>query len=321
MYPIVRMRRYRKDQNLRDFISEIRVSIDKLIMPIFIDENIKEKTQISSMPGIFRYPISQLEDYVKHLEDIGIKSVLLFGIPKYKDSFGSSAYDKNSIIQRSISLIKETTDIVTIADLCLCEYTDTGQCGLISNDYVDNDKTLEVYRKIAVSYAEAGVDIVAPSGMMDGQVKAIREALDSSGYVNTMIMAYSSKFSSNLYGPFREAAESAPKVGDRKSYQLDYRNGKEAIREIELDIDEGADIVMVKPAIFYLDIIRSARDRFNLPLAAYSVSGEYSMIVNAVNQGLIGEDSVNEALTAVFRAGADIVITYFAERLAESRKA
>lgn len=213
MYPIVRMRRYRKDQNLRDFISEIRVSIDKLIMPIFIDENIKEKTQISSMPGIFRYPISQLEDYVKHLEDIGIKSVLLFGIPKYKDSFGSSAYDKNSIIQRSISLIKETTDIVTIADLCLCEYTDTGQCGLISNDYVDNDKTLEVYRKIAVSYAEAGVDIVAPSGMMDGQVKAIREALDSSGYVNTMIMAYSSKFSSNLYGPFREAAESAPKVG------------------------------------------------------------------------------------------------------------
>ncbi|WP_297215645.1 porphobilinogen synthase [Thermoplasma sp.] len=320
MFPIVRMRRYRKKQNFRDLFSETDIRPEKLVMPIFVEEGIQKPVEIASMPGIQRYPLNQLKDYAKHLEDIGVRSVLLFGVPAHKDSTGSSAYDQNGVIQRAISSIKENTDLITIADLCLCEYTDTGQCGLIKNGYVDNDSTLEVYRKIAKSYAEAGVDIVAPSGMMDGQVSAIRDELDSDGFENVMIMAYSSKFSSNLYGPFREAAESAPKVGDRKSYQMDYRNQREALREIDLDIYEGADIVMVKPALFYLDIIAKARERFDLPLAAYSVSGEYNMIYNAIKNGYLSEDAIRESIVSIFRAGADIVITYFTEQILTDSK-
>ncbi|PYB68013.1 porphobilinogen synthase [Thermoplasma sp. Kam2015] len=320
MFPIVRMRRYRKDQNFRDLFSETDIRPEKLVMPIFVEEGIQKPVEIASMPGIRRYPLNQLKDYAKHLEDIGVRSVLLFGVPEHKDSTGSSAYDRNGVIQRAISIIKESTDLITIGDLCLCEYTDTGQCGLIKNGYVDNDSTLEVYRKIAKSYAEAGVDIVAPSGMMDGQVSAIRDELDGDGFQNVMIMAYSSKFSSNLYGPFREAAESAPKVGDRKSYQMDYRNQREALREIDLDVYEGADIVMVKPALFYLDIIAKARERFDLPLAAYSVSGEYNMIYNAVKNGYLSEDTIRESILSIFRAGADIVITYFTEQILTDSK-
>ncbi|CAC12084.1 probable porphobilinogen synthase [Thermoplasma acidophilum] len=320
MFPIIRMRRYRKDQNFRDLFSETSIRPEKLVMPIFVEEGISKPVEISSMPGILRYPLGDLKAYVKHLEDIGVKSVLLFGVPSHKDSMGSAAYDKNGVIQKAISVIKDNTNIITIADLCLCEYTDTGQCGLLKDGYVDNDSTLEVYRKIAKSYAEAGVDIVAPSGMMDGQVSAIRDELDNDGFENVMIMAYSSKFSSNLYGPFREAAESAPKVGDRKSYQMDYRNQREALREIDLDVYEGADIIMVKPAIFYLDIIAKARERFDLPLAAYSVSGEYNMIYNAVKNGYLSEDAIRESLVSIFRAGADIVITYFTEQILTNSK-
>ncbi|MGC8608387.1 MAG: porphobilinogen synthase [Thermoplasmata archaeon] len=313
MFPNIRMRRYRKDKNMRDFISETSIRPEKLVMPIFVDENLKAKQEIKSMPGIYRYPSSEVEEYVKHLEELGVRSVLLFGIPGYKDSEASSAYDSKGVIQKAIDTIRSNTDMTVIADLCMCEYTDTGQCGLVKEGYVDNDSTLEIYRKIAKSYAEAGVDIIAPSGMMDGQVGSIRDELDKNGFHNTLIMAYSSKYSSSLYGPFREAAESAPKFGDRKSYQMDYRNAREAIREIDLDIGEGADIVMVKPALFYLDIVSKASEVFDLPLAAYSVSGEYNMIYNAVKNGWLSEDTIDESITSIFRAGADIVITYFTE--------
>ncbi len=320
MFPTVRMRRYRKDKNIRDFISETSIRPEKLVMPIFVDENLREKEPISSMPGIYRYAPGEIEDYAKALEEKGVRSVLLFGIPKYKDSGASSAYDPKGVVQKSIETIKNSTDITVIADLCMCEYTDTGHCGLVKEGFVDNDSTLGVYRKIAESYASAGVDIVAPSGMMDGQVSAIRNELDSDGFSNVMIMAYSSKYSSNLYGPFREAAESTPKFGDRKSYQMDYRNAREALREIDLDVSEGADIIMVKPALFYLDIVSKASEAFYHPLAAYSVSGEYNMIYNAVKNGWLSEDAINESITSIFRAGADIVITYFTEYLMEKNR-
>ena len=282
-------------------------------MPVFVDENEKNKKEISSMPGIYRYSLSEYEDYIKDLNDIGVKNIILFGIPSNKDDVGSSSYDKNGIIQRAIKIARDNTKLNVIADLCLCEYTATGHCGITENGYVNNDKTLEIYRKEALSYAEAGVDIIAPSGMMDGQVKAIRGILDENDYINTIIMAYSSKFASNLYSPFRDAAESTPQFGDRKSYQMDYRNGREALREIDMDIKEGADIVMVKPALFYLDIISKARGLYNMPIATYSVSGEYSMIKNSVNSGLLNRDVIEESLIAMFRSGSDLVISYFAE--------
>jgi porphobilinogen synthase len=313
MFPVERMRRYRLNGNLRNLFSETTIPTDKLIMPIFVDETEKGKTEIKSMPGIYRYSLDKYEEYVKHLEDIGVKSILLFGIPAHKDATGSASYDHNGIVQNAIRVAKSNTKMNVIADLCLCEYTDTGHCGIISGNYVDNDKTLEIYNKEAISYAEAGVDIVAPSGMMDGQIGSIRKALDSNGYINTLIMAYSSKFASNLYGPFRDAADSTPQFGDRKSYQMDYRNGNEAMDEIDLDISEGADIIMVKPALFYLDIINRAKQEFNKPLATYMVSGEYSMIKNAVMSGALSPDTINEALIALFRAGSDLAITYFAE--------
>lgn len=315
MFPVSRLRRLRKNESIRDLIRENRIIKDNLVMPVFVDENLKKKREIESLPGIYKYPLEEYEDYVKHLSDLGVNSILLFGIPSLKDAIGSSAYDSNGVIQRAIRIAKENTKINVISDLCMCEYTDHGHCGVLSGDYVDNDKTLELYRKIALSYAEAGVDMVAPSGMMDGQVKAIRSALDGGDFLNTLIMAYSSKYSSNLYGPFREAADSAPQFGDRKTYQMSYSNHREALREIEFDIEEGADIVMVKPAIFYLDIIAKAREKFLLPLAAYSVSGEYSMIKEAVSKGLLNEDVITEGLTSIFRAGADIVITYFTEEM------
>lgn len=320
MFPVERMRRYRLNENIRSMFKETYINKDKLIMPIFVDENEKNKKEIKSMPGIYRYSIEEYENYIKYLDEIGVKNVILFGIPKNKDSIGSSSYDKNGIVQRAIRIAKDNTKINVIADLCLCEYTDTGHCGIIENNYVNNDKTLEIYKKEAISYADAGVDVVAPSGMMDGQVKAIREALDNNNYINTIIMAYSSKFASNLYGPFRDAADSAPQFGDRKSYQMDYSNGKEALREIDLDIKEGADIIMVKPALFYLDLIYEAKKYYNLPVATYMVSGEYTMIKNSVLSGLLNGNVIDEALTSLFRAGADLIINYFTEDYIKNHK-
>jgi len=320
-YPDLRLRRLRKSAEIREILGETSIELRKLVMPVFVDENITSPVEIVNMPGIYRIPVERAVEKAKEYEKLGIKSILLFGVPKYKDSMGSSSFDPKGVVQRAISSIKEETNIVVWADLCLCEYTDTGHCGLVKDGLIDNDSTLEVYAKIARSYAEAGVDGVAPSGMMDGQVSRIRKELDSSGYQDTLILAYSSKFASSLYSPFREAVNSAPAFGDRKTYQMNYRNRREAIREIEEDIEEGADIVMVKPALFYLDIIREARNRFDIPVAAYSVSAEYSMIKTAADQGIIDLRPVlEESLAAIFRAGADLVISYFTEYYASIRQ-
>jgi len=320
-YPSLRLRRLRKSKGIRDILSETHINLNKLIMPIFIDDNLKSKEEIKSMPGIYRYSENELIDLVKLYEDIGIKSVLLFGIPKVKDNLGSEAYNPNGIVQRSIRKIKEETNLVVMADLCMCEYTDHGHCGIVRDGTVDNDRTLGYYQKIAKTYAESGVDVVAPSGMMDGQVLAIREILDKEGFNDIMIMAYSAKYASSLYGPFRDAAYSAPSFGDRKTYQMNFSNSREAIREIEEDILEGADIVMVKPALFYLDIVKEARRLFDLPLAAYSVSAEYSMLINGSKQGYFDLDSIiKESILSIFRAGADLVISYFTEYIAKNRE-
>ncbi|MGC8496995.1 MAG: porphobilinogen synthase [Thermoplasmata archaeon] len=317
MYPITRMRRLRENQILRNMVTESEVSLKSLIQPIFIDENLPKKRAIASMPGIYRYPLNGVVDEVNSILNSGVKAVLLFGIPSCKDELGSQAYDDQGVIQKSIRLLKENTDALVIADLCMCEYTSHGHCGLVKDNKILNDETLVNYRKIALSYARAGVDIIAPSGMMDGQVHAIRSELDENGYKLLPIMAYSAKFASNLYGPFRDAAESTPGFGDRKSYQMSYANGREALREIELDIEEGADIIMVKPALFYLDIIARARARFDLPIAAYNVSGEYSMLKAASKNGWVDEKKiVAEMLTAIRRAGADLIITYYAKEYA-----
>ncbi len=319
-YPTLRLRRLRKSKEIREILSENSIRLEKLIMPIFIDANIKNKQEIKSMPGIFRYSEEELVQLGKKYEDLGIKSVLLFGIPKVKDNLGTEAYNPDGIIQRSIRKLKNETDLVIMADLCMCEYTDHGHCGIINEGLIDNDKTLKYYQKIAKTYADSGVDIIAPSGMMDGQVAAIREELDRNGHQDVLIMGYSAKFSSSLYGPFREAAYSAPSFGDRKTYQMNFANFNEAIREIEEDIIEGADIIMVKPALFYLDIVREAKRLFNLPLAAYSVSAEYSMIRAGANNGFFDLDSIiKENLISIFRAGADLVISYFTEYVAENK--
>ncbi|MCW6169383.1 MAG: porphobilinogen synthase [Thermoplasmatales archaeon] len=314
IYPEMRMRRLRRTENLRGIFSENVVRRESLIMPMFFDETIGDKEEISTMPGIYHYSLDSGIEKAKEYERTGISSVLLFGIPKIKDSTGSQSYATDGIVQRAILELKKKTSLNVFADLCMCEYTDHGHCGILSGDYVDNDKTLVEYRKIAHSYADAGVDVVAPSGMMDGQVKAIREELDQSGFKNTIIMGYSAKFASSMYAPFREAAHSAPSFGDRRSYQMNFANSREAMREIEEDISEGADIIMVKPAMFYLDLVREARNTFSLPLAVYNVSGEYSMIMNAAKYELIDRKSVvKELLTSFKRSGADLIISYFSE--------
>lgn len=316
MFPVTRLRRLRMNEHLRSLVAESAISIDKLVMPIFVDENMEGRTEIASMPHIFRYGLNELPEYIEHLNDIGIKAVLLFGIPKSKDSTGSASYDSEGVVQKAIKTIKQRYKGIVIADLCLCEYTDHGHCGIVARDVVENDSTLDIYNKIAVSYAHAGVDMIAPSGMMDGQVKSIRSALDKENYHSLPIMSYSAKYASSLFAPFRDAAGSTPLAGDRKNHQMDPRNIKEALREIEQDINEGADIVMVKPALFYLDVIAKAVESFNIPLAAYSVSAEYSMLQREVDSGRLPEASIREYLNSIFRAGADIVITYFAEQMA-----
>jgi porphobilinogen synthase len=318
MFPKVRMRRLRRLK----LITESRVSVDDLILPLFIDENIAAKKPIVSMPGQYRYPLEGVVKEVSEARSLGINSVLLFGIPASKDETGSEAFNNEGVVQRAVRRIKQDIDdIVIITDLCLCEYTTHGHCGLIEDGQVLNDPTLEVLGKIAVSQAEAGADIVAPSGMMDGMVKAIRAKLDDEGFSDTAIMSYAAKYNSALYGPFREAADSGFQFGDRSGYQMAFANAREALREVELDIQEGADIVMVKPALFYLDIISKVRARFDVPLAAYSVSGEYAMIKAASKNGYLNHnDIMTEGLTAIKRAGADLIITYFAKEAAKALK-
>jgi len=315
----VRLRRLRRNEAIRELVAEERLSKSSLVQPIFVRHGEKIEEDIEAMPGIKRYSIDTLEKYVEGLKEKGINAILLFGIPKKKDELGTEAYSKEGIIPMAIRRLKEVfNNLVVIADVCLCEYTSHGHCGVIENGYVSNDKTLPLLSKAALVYAEAGADIVAPSAMMDHQVFAIRKELDLNGYNDTLIMSYSSKFASSLYSPFREAAYSAPKFGSRKEYQLDYRNKKQAIREIELDIEEGADIVMVKPALPYLDIVQIASSIFNVPIAAYFVSGEYCMVKAAAKMGYIDEDkTILELHNSIRRAGASIIISYYASRLAD----
>jgi len=316
---VKRPRRLRMNSILREMIRETSLDVGDLIYPLFVvpGDNIKE--EIDSMPGVYHFSIDLLVEEVKEVRDLGIPAILLFGVPSYKDELGSEAYSEEGIVQKAVREIKEKVpEIVVITDVCMCGYTIHGHCGIVENGQVLNDKTVDYIAKIALSHVEAGADIVAPSDMMDGRVAAIRKLLDSKGFVNTPIMAYSAKYASSFYGPFREAANSFPQFGDRKSYQMDYGNSNEALREIALDIEEGADIVMVKPALSYLDIIRRVKDNFNIPIAAYNVSGEYSMVKAAAKMGWIDEKStVLEILTSIKRAGADIVITYFAKDVAK----
>lgn len=315
MADFLRLRRLRKSPWIRTILEETKLDLNDIIAPLFVKHGRTEN--IESMPEIKRFSMNDLLKEVESYIKLGIKSVLLFGIPASKDNTGSEAFSEKGIVQMTLKALKKNfPDVIAIADACLCQYTSHGHCGIVVNSHVDNDKTLDVLRKVAVSLAEAGADIIAPSGMMDGQVITIREALDSAGFKNTLIMAYSAKFASALYGPFREAAESAPQFGDRKGYQMNPANLKEAIREIEEDIKEGADIVMVKPAIFYLDVIRETKNRFSTPVAAYNVSGEYTMVKMSSNF-LNEEDVMMEMLISIKRAGADIIITYFAEKIAK----
>ena len=317
-FPAYRPRRLRKSENFRRMIRETALSVDDLIYPLFVVPGKGVKKPISAMPGHFQMSADHLVKEVQQAKDLGIPAVLLFGIPEKKDETASGAFFRDGIIQQAVRKIKDRVpDMAVITDVCLCEYTSHGHCGMMDKGDVDNDTTLEVLGETAVSHAKAGADMVAPSAMMDGQVGAIREALDEAGFDTLPIMAYSAKYASCFYGPFREAAESTPQFGDRKTYQMDPANGDEAIREITLDVEEGADIIMVKPALPYLDIIRRAREEFDLPIAAYNVSGEFAMIKAAANLGwLDGEKAMMESLTAIKRAGADMIITYFATEAA-----
>lgn len=313
-----RHRRLRSNENIRSLVRETQLFKEDFIYPIFIKDGTNIKEEIPSLPGVYRYSIDRLDEIIEEVENCGIKGVLLFGIPKEKDEYGKEAYSDDGIIQRAVRKIKEVSNLYVITDVCMCEYTNHGHCGIVDGKDVDNDKTLHYLELIALSHVRAGADMVAPSDMMDGRIKRIREALDKDGFVNTPIMAYSAKYASNFYGPFREAADSSPKFGDRKSYQMDYANIREAMIEIATDIEEGADIVMVKPALSYLDVIRWARDRFDTPIAAYNVSGEYAMVKAAAKLGYFDEiKAVIEILTSIKRAGADIIITYHALEIAK----
>ena len=313
-----RPRRLRSSQNIRELVRETNLSAADFVKPLFVvnGENIRE--EISSMPDNYHLSLDQLQKEVERLLDLGIKAIILFGLPKYKDAEGSSAWQQNGIVQKAVRrLKKEFPELLIITDLCLCQYTDHGHCGILEDGKIKNDATLSRLAKIALSHAEAGADMIAPSDMMDGRVAKIRQTLDENGFKEIGIMAYSAKYHSSFYGPFRDAAHSAPGQGDRSSYQMDAANSDEALREIELDVKEGADIIMVKPALSYLDIIQKASDNFNLPLAAYNVSGEYAMVKAAAEKGWIDEKSVAlEILTSIKRAGADIIITYWADSAA-----
>ncbi|SET68260.1 porphobilinogen synthase [Lacrimispora sphenoides] len=315
---LYRPRRLRTSDTLRKMVRETRVSKESLIYPLFVVDGKEIVEEIPSMEGQYRYSVDRLRQIMDRLVNAGVEKVLLFGIPAHKDTCGSQAYDEEGVVQRAIRFIIEHYPMVYIVtDVCMCEYTSHGHCGILDGESVDNDKTLEYLNMIALSHVKAGAHMVAPSDMMDGRIGSMRQALDEAGFVNVPIMAYSAKYSSAFYGPFREAAGSAPSFGDRKSYQMDYHNRKEALKEVELDVAEGADIVMVKPALSYLDIIREVADRHDLPVAAYSVSGEYAMIKAASKAGFIEEEKiVCESAVSIYRAGADILITYYAIELA-----
>jgi len=317
-FPNTRLRRLRGSPALRNIAQETRLSASDFIYPLFVTHGRNVQAEIEPMPGMYQLSLDRLLPEIGALVELGIPGVLLFGIPRRKDAVGSEAYEPNGIVQEAIRVIKQAApELLVIADVCLCEYTDHGHCGVMSNGTVDNDRSLELLAKTAVCQAEAGADMVGPSAMMDGQVGAIRAALDAEGYVDTPIMAYSAKYSSGFYGPFRVAAESAPQFGDRRGYQMDPPNAREALREIEMDVAEGADVVMVKPALAYLDVIARARQAFSLPIAAYNVSGEYAMVKAAAEKEWIdGRRVTMEILTAIKRAGADMVISYHAKEAA-----
>lgn len=314
-FPLHRPRRLRQNAALRNLVRETTLSVNDFIAPLFVRTGSGVRNPISSLPGQFQFSPDTLVEEAYELKKLGVKGVILFGLPDYKDEIGSSSWDEHNPVQKTFrALKKDVPEILCIADVCFCEYTDHGHCGVVHDKDVDNDQTLENLGRQAVSMAQAGADIIAPSGMMDGMVLAIRESLDEAGFKNIPIMSYSAKYASAFYGPFREAVESAPSFGDRATYQMDPANSDEALREVSLDIEEGADIVMVKPALAYLDIIRRVKDNFNVPIAAYNVSGEYAMVKAAAERGMIDEQRVMlEMLTSIKRAGADMILTYFAK--------
>jgi porphobilinogen synthase len=309
-----RFRRLRASSSLRRLVRETHINKSDLIYPIFVAEGSNIKKPVESMPGIFQYSVDMLDEELERISRSGISGILIFGIPMHKDELASSAYDENGVTQQAIRKIKRLyPEMIVIADVCLCEYTSHGHCGVVCNGKILNDETLPLLSKMAVSLADAGADVIAPSDMMDGRVAALRSALDAGGFSDIPILSYSAKFASGYYSPFRDAAESVPSFGDRRTYQMDCANGREALREIADDIDEGADMIIVKPALAYLDVLKAARERFDLPIAAYNVSGEYSMVKAAAQMGWIDEKRiVMENLTAIKRAGADIIITYHA---------
>jgi len=318
-FPIYRPRRLRANETIRRMVRENNLTPNDFILPLFVTYGKNVKNEIKSMPGQFQLSVDNIRKEAREIKSLGIPSVILFGIPEHKDEEGTSAFDPHGPVQEAIKAIKDKNpDLMVITDVCMCEYTSHGHCGIIKNKDVDNDATLELLCNEAVSHAEAGADMVAPSDMMDGRVGAIRDALDENNFPNIPIMAYSAKYASAFYGPFRDAAESTPKFGDRRSYQMDAGNSDEALREVALDIEEGADIVMVKPALPYLDIIRRIKDQFGYPVAAYNVSGEYSMIKAAEKMGWMdGERAMMESLLSIKRAGADLILTYFAKDAAK----
>ena len=318
-FPQLRLRRLRRTQPLRALVRETRLEVGDLVYPLFVVEGSGLKQEIASMPGVFRYSVDLLPQEVEEIAKLGIPAVLLFGIPEHKDEVGSQAYHPKGIVQQAIQAIKKAVpELIVVTDVCLCEYTSHGHCGIVVDGKIDNDQTLPLLARIALSHAEAGADIVAPSDMMDGRVKVVREALEEAGFHDTLILSYAAKYASVFFSPFRDAAESTPRFGDRRSYQMDPANWREALREVEQDIAEGADMVMVKPALAYLDVIRAVRDNFNYPLVAYNVSGEYAMVKAAAKCGWLDERQVTlEILTAIKRAGADIIITYHAKEVAQ----
>ncbi len=314
------MRRLRRTPLIRELVREVTLAKSDLVQPLFVEEGLSKNAPISSMPGQTRFSLSSLEKEARDLKDRGVRSVLLFGVPRLKDDEGSSAYDPGGIVQKSVESLKEQLgdEIIVGTDVCLCQYTNHGHCGIVRDGLVENDETLKRLAETALSHARAGADLVAPSAMIDGQVRAIREALDDNGFKDTGILAYAAKHSSSFFGPFREAAFSKPQFGDRRTYQMDYSNPEMAMREIALDIKEGTDMIMVKPALAYLDIIYRAKRRFRMPMAAYNVSGEYAMLKAAAREGWIDEKSATlEVLTAIKRAGADLIITYHAKEAAQ----
>jgi porphobilinogen synthase len=318
--PSQRLRRLRRTGALRNMLRETQLNATDFVYPMFVGHGVRVQDEIASMPGIHRWSVDLLAAEAERIASLGISGVMLFGLPLAKDPIGRENFAADGIVQQAVRAIKRAVPgLLIMTDVCMCEYTDHGHCGVIGehDHVVDNDATLEIYQRVAVSHAEAGADVVAPSGMMDGQVAAIRAALDRAGHAQTPILAYAAKFASGFYGPFREAADSAPQFGDRQSYQMDPANGREALREIEADVREGADMVMIKPALSYLDIVRQARERFDVPVAAYNVSGEYAMVKAAARNGWIDERRVTlEILTGIKRAGADVILTYHAKEAA-----